>query len=165
MGDDWDGEGAEELAGGVLQEADADALAEAFETGAVGGVGVGSDGDGGDAEDGAEVGGIGEVVEGEIALLLPGHGDDDVAGEEALVGIDEFGAGLGHFVVAAGVDVDDLHGAEDAAGTGAAAGGFEGGFGDGDDVLLLGLGGVGRVGKFGREWRCGRVSRGDSGSC
>ena len=98
------GKDAEELAGGVLQEADADALAEAFQAGAVGGVGVGADGDGGDAEDGAEIGGIGEVVEGEIALLLPGHGDDDVAGEEALVGIDEFGAGLWALIVAAGVD-------------------------------------------------------------
>ncbi len=149
MDDDWNRKGAEELTGRVLQETDADAFAEALEAGTVGGVRIGPDGDGGDAEDGAEVDGIGEVVEGEVALLLPGHGDDDVAGEKALVGIDELGAGLGDLIVTAGVEVDHLHGAEDAAGVCAVAGGFEGGFGDGDDVFLLGLGGVGRVGEFG----------------
>ncbi len=85
----------------------------------------GSDGDGGDAEDGADVGGVDELVEREVAFLLPRHRDDDVAGEEALVGVDEFGAGLGNLVVAAGIDVDNLHGSDHAAVVCAVAGGFE----------------------------------------
>ena len=110
---------------------------------------IGTDGNGGDAEDGAEVCGIGEVVEGQIALLLPGHGDDDVGCEKALIGVEEFGAGLRHLIVTAWVEVDHLHGAEEAAGVGAVACDFEGGFGDGDDVFLLGLCRAGRVGEFG----------------
>src|SRR3981081_3273329 len=71
MCEDWNGEGAEELTGRVLQVADAHALAEAFETWTVGGVRVGPDGDGGDAEDGGEIDGVGEVMKREVALLLP----------------------------------------------------------------------------------------------
>src|SRR6202789_526931 len=82
MGDGRNRKSAEELTGGVLQEADADGLAEALQTGAVRGVRIRTDGDGGDADDGAEVGGIGEVVEGEVALLLPGHGNDHLGGEK-----------------------------------------------------------------------------------
>src|SRR5271163_2189960 len=110
MDESGDGEGAEELAGGVLQEADADDLAEALEAGAVGGVGIRSDGDGGDAEDGAEVRWIGEIMQGEVALLLPRHGNDYFGFKKALIRIDEFAAGLADLIVAVGVDVDHLHG-------------------------------------------------------
>ena len=111
---------------------------------------IGSDGDGGDTEDGAEVRGIGEVVKGEVALLLPCHRDDDVGGEEALVGIDEFGAGFGELIVTAGVEVDHLHGAVHVAAMYTVAGCFERRLGNSDDALLLGLGWIGSVGEFGR---------------
>src|SRR6202042_534553 len=120
---------SKELLCGVLEEADSDNLAETFEARAIGGVRVCTNGDGGDAEDGAKVGGIGEFVEGKIALFLPCHGHDDVVAKEALIGIDEFTAGFWNLVVAIGIDIDHLHGAEYTAGTGSAAGCFEGGFG------------------------------------
>src|ERR1700722_1301136 len=110
MSDDGDGEGSDELAGGVLQQADADRLAEALEAGAVGSVRIRANADGGDADDGAEVGGGGEVVESEVALLLPRHRNDHLSGEEALVGVDELAAGLADLIEAIRVDVDDLHG-------------------------------------------------------
>ena len=87
-------------------------------------------------------------MDGKISLLLPSHRDDDVVGEEALVGIDEFGAWFRDLIVTAGVNIDDLHGGDHAARVGSVAVGFEGRLGDGDHVFLLGLGWLGRVGKL-----------------
>src|SRR5271163_1173330 len=108
-------EDSEELTGGILEETDADGFAEALHARTIGGVGIDRDGDGGDAEDGSDVGGVCEVVDGEITFLLPGHRDDDVAAEETLIGIDEFDAGFWHLIVAVWVVIDGLHCAEEAA--------------------------------------------------
>src|SRR5206468_3537751 len=106
MGDDWNRKGPEELAGRVLQETDADDFAEALKTWAIRGVRIGPNGDGGDAKDGAEVYGIGQLMEGIVAFLLPRHGDDDVGCKEALIGVEELNAGLGHLTVTAGIEVN-----------------------------------------------------------
>src|ERR1035441_7306123 len=69
-GQGGDKEGAEELAGGVLQIAVADVLAEAAPSGSVSGVSVAADGVAGGAHDGNRVEGVGQVAEGEAGLLL-----------------------------------------------------------------------------------------------
>src|ERR1700722_6139009 len=104
-------------------------------------------------------------MQGEVALLLPRHGNDHLGCEKALVRVDEFAAGLADLIVAVGIDVDHLHGAEDVAGFRTVVVGCEGGFGYGDDAGRLSrslTGGVrqgavcgGGGGGGGNSWRGG----------
>src|ERR1035441_364469 len=86
-GQGGDKEGAEELAGGVLQIAVADVLAEAAPSGSVSGVSVAADGVAGGAHDGNRVEGVGQVAEGEAGLLLRSKRYRSGGVEEALVGV------------------------------------------------------------------------------
>src|SRR5580692_5914463 len=83
--DGWDQKGAEEFAGDVLGVGDADALAEAGEAGAVGGVGVGGDADAGGGKDGDAVEGIDDVADGEPGFFFGGERLDLGAVEKARV--------------------------------------------------------------------------------
>src|ERR1700722_18508849 len=107
MHEGGDDEDSKELAGDILREADASGFGEALQSGAIGGVRIGCDGDGGDAGDGGEVGEVGDVVQAEIALLLPGEGNDNLGGEKLLVGVDELGAWLWKSRYLVGFEADE----------------------------------------------------------
>lgn len=111
-----DKEGSKELAGHILREADAGRRCEALYPWAVGGVRIDSDREGGDADDGADVGEVGDVVEAEIALLLPGERNDYVGRQKLLIGIDQFAAGLAQSGGGIGFDADDSYRSDGVAG-------------------------------------------------
>ena len=103
VGKGGDEEGAEELAGGFLQEAVTGISTEALPSGPIGGVRVGADGKGGRACDRNQVEGVLEVVEGQVGLLLRGERDGNGGVEESIIGIRSFEAGSARLVGAASI--------------------------------------------------------------
>ncbi len=104
-----DCEGSEELDRGVLEEADACVLAEAFEAWTVGRMGVDGNADTRDKGNGGEISRIRHTVQRQIALLLRGEGNHNIDIKETLVGVDQFAAGLGCLACTLRIDIDESH--------------------------------------------------------
>ena len=126
VGEGGNEEGAEELAGGVLQEGVTGISTEALPSGPVGGVGVGADGQGGGARDRNQVAGVLEVVEGQMALLLRGERDGNGGVEESGIGIRGFDAGCVRTADAVGIRTT-VCGASGMTGCGGGCGGADSG--------------------------------------